>query len=142
MNKVRLSAGALSALMAVSISGCGGGTVNAGSGPYDRPEPIRRRVDDNPGMTGKQKMLLVAGAAAMYYLYNKHKDKQGHGAEGQYYRSKNGRIYYRDENGKAVWVTPPTQPIQVPADEYARYTGQSVDRYGNGQVLREAPAGW
>ncbi len=93
------------------------------------------------GMSTKQKVLLVAGAAAVYYLYNKNKNKKGHGPQGQYYRSKNGRVYYRDAKGNAQWVTPPTQPIQVPAEEYERYSGRSYGA-GNGQVIRDAPAGW
>ena len=92
-------------------------------------------------MSTRQKVMLVAGAAALYYLYNKHKDRQGHGPEGQYYRSKNGRVYFRDAKGQAHWVSAPSQPIEVPVEEYERYTGRSYDNYGGG-VVREAPAGW
>src|ERR1051326_1068343 len=44
------------------------------------------------GMTTGQKVALVAGAAALYWLYKHQKDKQGNPV--QYYQSKNGRIYY------------------------------------------------
>jgi hypothetical protein len=92
-------------------------------------------------MTTGQKVLLLAGAAALYYMYKKHQNAKGTGPQGQYYRSKNGQIYYRDAKGGVHWVTAPQQPIQVPADEYQQVTGQSVNNYSGG-VLREAPAGW
>jgi hypothetical protein len=94
-------------------------------------------------MSTGQKVLLVAGAAALYYLYNKHKNKQGQGPDGRYFLSKNGRVYYRDmKTGAFHWVDPPKQPIRVPAADYERYTGQQVDRYSDGQLLHEAPQGW
>jgi len=99
------------------------------------------RAPARPGLTTKQKVLLVAGAAAVYYLYEKHKKKKGAGAQGQYYRSKNGRVYYRDlKTGAYHWVDPPTQPIQVPAAEYERYFGQQPA--ASGGVIRQAPAQW
>src|SRR5436305_14235873 len=70
--------------------------------------------------TGK-KMALLAGAAALIYLYNKHKNAQGTGPQGKYYLSKNGRVYYRDARGNAIWVTPPASGIQVPQDEALAY---------------------
>ena len=93
-------------------------------------------------MSTKQKVVLLAGAAALYYLYKKHQNAQGAGPQGQYYRSKNGGIYYRDpKNPKIVhWVTAPQQPIQVPADEYQRYTGQPAPTGGG--TVSTAPAGW
>src|SRR6185369_9540587 len=93
-----------------------------------------------PGMSTRNKVLLVAGAAALYYLYKKHQNAQGTGPEGQYYRSKNGRVYYRDANHQVHWVTPPQQ-MEVPADEWERYTGHRADNY-NGGVITQAPAGW
>src|SRR5688572_10339061 len=101
-----------------------------------------RQPAQRHGMSTRNKVLLLAGAAALYYLYNKHKNKQGEGPEGRYYRSKNGRVYYRDlRTGKYQWVDPPSQPIQVPAEDYERYTGRSMDNYDGG-VIRQAPAGW
>ena len=85
--------------------------------------------------------FLVAGAAAVYYLYQKHKNKQGAGAQGKYYRSKNGRVYYRDlKTGAYHWVDPPKDPIQVPAAEYEQYFGQQPA--ASGGVIRQAPAQW
>src|SRR6476659_2565274 len=111
-----LSVAMAAVIGSLPLVGCRGSERSAGpAGPYDtRPAamPPQRR-----GMTTGQKVAILAGAAALYYLYNKHKNAQGEGASGRYYRSKNGRIYYRDAQGRATWVTPPAGGIQVPADE-------------------------
>ena len=105
--------------------------------PYGQQVPQQRQ-----GMSTKQKVLLVAGAAAVYYLYQKHKNKQGQGPQGRYYRSKNGRVYYRDlKTGQYQWVDPPRQPIQVPAEEYQRYFGGQRGTEDGG-VIRDAPPEW
>jgi hypothetical protein len=86
-------------------------------------------------MSTRKKVLLLAGAAALYWLYKRHQNARGYGAEGQYYRSRNGRVYYRDaRTHQAIWVTPPptSRPIEVPADEYQRYVGQLPAGYGGG----------
>lgn len=80
-------------------------------------------------MSTKQKVVLLAGAAALYYFYKKHQNAQGAGQQGQYYRSKNGGIYYRDAQGQPHWVTPPAGGIQVPADEASQYE-QGARQYG------------
>jgi hypothetical protein len=72
-------------------------------------------------MSTSKKLALLAGAAALIYLYNRHKNAKGAGAAGKYYLSKNGRVYYRDAKGNAIWVTPPSGGIQVPAEEAAFY---------------------
>ena len=108
-------------LMLVPLIGCsGGGTRQASNGggyggassSYAPAPPPRK-----PGMSTRNKLILLAGAAALAYLYNKHKNRTGAGPEGQYYRSKNGRIYYRDAQHNVHWVTPPSGGIQVPADD-------------------------
>jgi hypothetical protein len=73
------------------------------------------------GLSNTQKVAILAGAAALYYLYNQHKNRRGQGAEGQYYLSKNGRVYYRDAQHRVHWVTPPPEGIRVPESEAARY---------------------
>jgi hypothetical protein len=113
----------LAGLMFVTLSGCTGGDGNqqvADNRSVSRP-PRQQ------GMSTKQKLVLLAGAAALAYMYSKHKNKQGAGKEGQYYRSKNGRVYYRDANGKAIWVTPPSQGISVPQDQADLYRSQARD---------------
>jgi hypothetical protein len=133
-------------LLLAGVAGCGGQTVNSQSrfpegGPPMGRAPMEQR-EQRQGMSTRNKVLLLAGAAALYYLYNKHKNRQGQGPEGRYYRSRNGRVYYRDlKTGDYQWVDPPTQPIRVPADEYERYTGRRADDYGGG-VIRNAPPEW
>jgi len=86
------------------------------------------------GMSTKTKLVVLAGAALLYYLYRKHQATvaarqpvQGQGntavaaRQPQLYRSKNGGIYYRDAQGKPVWLTAPAQSIQVPASDVQRY---------------------
>jgi hypothetical protein len=136
---LRPVAGVLAALLLLPLTGCQP-TVNSQSAPG--PAPMRQSGQPRQGMSTRNKVLLLAGAAALYYLYNKHKNRQGQGAQGRYYLSKNGRVYYRDlKTGAYRWVDPPRQPIQVPADEYQRYTGRQVEGY-DGRVLRQAPQGW
>lgn len=94
------------------------------------------------GLNNVQKgTIVLAGAAALYYLYNQHKHAQAQaGANGQYYLSKNGRVYYRDANHQAHWVTPPPTGIQVPAaaaDQYREYQG--YDNRSTGRDLTSLP---
>lgn len=75
-------------------------------------------------MSTKKKVVLLAGAAALYYMWKKHKNAQNQTATVQYYQSKNGRIYYRDHKTHQVhWVTPPQGGIEVPADDAQAYSG-------------------
>jgi hypothetical protein len=139
MSKFRALAGVLATLIGASTMGCASRNVNAQSGqapPYSAPAERSR-----PGMSTRNKVLLVAGAAALYYLYQKHKNSPGQGPQGRYFRSRNGRVYYRDlKTGAYQWVDPPSQPIQVPADEYQRYFGsEPADQNG---VIRQAPPQW
>lgn len=91
------------------------------------------------GMSTKKKVVLLIGAAALYYMWKRHQNAQGQTV--QYYQSKaNGRIYYRDpKTHQAIYVTPPAQGIQVPAEEagdYSNYQGYDNRRTG------EAFGGW
>ena len=88
--------------------------------------PIAAGAGQNPlsNMSTKKKVVLLVGAAALYYMWKKHKDASNQPATVQYYQSKNGRIYYRDPKTKqAHWVTPPSTGIQVPADDAQAYSG-------------------
>ena len=129
--RTRFIAGLVALSLISPLMGCGkrNDTVNAApnSAPYGYVPPPQQQPQKQPngGMfsnmsTGK-KVALLAGAAALIYMYNKHKNAQGTGAQGKYYRSKNGRVYYRDSQGNAIWVTPPAGGIQVPQDEAMRY---------------------
>ncbi|MFQ4145581.1 hypothetical protein [Chlorogloeopsis sp. ULAP02] len=84
------------------------------------PPPVQRS-QTKKGLSNSQKVAILAGAAALYYLYNKHKNSQKQGAQGKYYLSKNGRVYYRDAQGRAHWVTPPPEGIRVPEAEARQY---------------------
>jgi len=71
---------------------------------------------------------MLAGAAALYYLYKKNQQAHANGntSEPQYYLSKNGRVYYRESGGRVHWVTPPKEGVMVPsseADQYQQFAG-------------------
>ena len=102
------------------------------------PQPIGA-PQARTGMTGKQKLMLLAGAAALYYMYKKHQNAQGQ--QVQYYQSKNGGIYYRDPKNpkQAIFVTPPRNGIQVPAEEAQAYSGyRGYNNQDTGQTFGSA----
>ncbi|MBW4663063.1 MAG: hypothetical protein KME01_02510 [Chroococcus sp. CMT-3BRIN-NPC107] len=117
----------LSAVLSLSIfTGCGSRVNTAAPVDNNRVENQGYNNSDRvqqprQGISNKQKVVILAGAAALYYLYNQHKNKKAEGAEGQYYLSKNGRVYYRDAQRQVHWVTPPSEGIQVPETEAQRY---------------------
>ncbi len=136
------------AALTLPMLGCGAGTSNNASGANLPPIDASRGggggyVAQTPaqqprqGMSTGKKVAILAGAAALYYLYRKHqnnKQAQAGQTQGQpqYYLSKNGRVYYRDQTGRAVYVTPPAQPIEVPYDEIQRYQGiDQLQGYNN-----------
>jgi len=99
-----------------------------------------RSPEVKKGMSNTQKVAILAGAAALYYLYNQHKNKQEQGAQGQYYLSKNGRVYYRDAEHRAHWVTPPSEGIKVPESEAQKYREfQGYNNSPNGRDLTSLP---
>jgi hypothetical protein len=106
---------------------------------YDTQARESQQPQQRSGMSTRTKAFVVlAGAAALYYLYKKHKDaKATEGVDGQYYLSKNGRVYYRDAEHRAHWVTPPPQGISVPAEEAAEYREfQGYNNQPTGRDLR------
>jgi hypothetical protein len=133
----------LSALLMVPLlNGCGGGGSQSSAPPVDntRSGVQTRPGSQNPpqvkkGLSNTQKVAILAGAAALYYLYNKHKNAKAQGAEGQYYLSKNGRVYYRDAQKRAHWVTPPAGGIQVPQEEAQQY--RDFQGYNNQKTGRD-----
>ena len=87
-------------------------------------------------MSTRNKVVVLAGAAALYYLYKHHQSANAQqGVEGQYYLSKNGRVYYRDAEHRAHWVTAPAQGIAVPAAEAADYS--NLQGYDNRETGRD-----
>jgi len=103
------------------------------------------------GMSTKKKVVLLAGAALLYYLWKKHQANQArknamanggvaaNARQPQLYRSKNGGVYYRDAQGKAIWLTVPQQGMQVPADDVVRYAPDYARYRGPAQ---RAPRGY
>ncbi|NEU76390.1 hypothetical protein PI95_028725 [Hassallia byssoidea VB512170] len=147
----------LSALLTVPLlSSCGGGGSQNAAPPPPVDDTVGRTVNNSaPGnqpeakkglSTGQKVAITLAGAAALYYLYNKRKNAQGNGPEGKYYLSKNGRVYYRDAQNRAHWVTPPAEGIQVPQSEaqqyrdFQGYNGRTTGRTLTDVAPQEAPA--
>ena len=132
----------LSAVLSLSIfTGCGSRANTAA--PTDNTRIENQSYANNgdrtgqprQGLSNKQKVVILAGAAALYYLYNQHKNKKAEGAEGQYYLSKNGRVYYRDAQHQVHWVTPPSEGIRVPETEAQRY--RDFQGYNNRSTGRD-----
>lgn len=93
-----------------------------------RQAPVQERSTGMSPTT--KKVIVLAGAAALYYLYKHHKNAAAtSGVDSQYYVSKNGRVYYRDAEHRAHWVTPPPNGISVPANEATEY--QEFQGYNN-----------
>ncbi|MEH2096413.1 hypothetical protein [Nostoc sp.] len=140
----RVFAVLLSALLMVPLlSSCGGGSQKA-SVPPPVDDSVGRTVSDRntnqpeakKGLGTGQKVALLAGAAGLYYLYNQHKNASQEGAQGKYYLSKNGRVYYRDAEHRAHWVTPPAEGIRVPESEAQKYREfQGYNRSTTGRDL-------
>ncbi|MGI2904912.1 hypothetical protein [Tolypothrix sp. VBCCA 56010] len=148
----------LSALLTVPLlSSCGGGGSRNAAPPPPVDDTVNGRTVDNPASgnqpqakrglsTGQKVAITLAGAAALYYLYNRHKNAQNEGAQGKYYLSKNGRVYYRDAQHRAHYVTPPSGGIQVPESEaqqyrdFQGYNGRSTGRTLTDVAPQEAPA--
>jgi len=149
----------LSALLSMPLlTSCGGGSRTA-SPPPPVDDTTGRVVSDRAplaadgnrapvnqpqakkGLSTGQKIAILGGAAALYYLYNQHKNAQGAGAQGKYYLSKNGRVYYRDAEGRAHWVTPPQEGIRVPESEAQQYQDfQGYNGRNTGRDLTQVPA--
>jgi hypothetical protein len=133
----------LSTLLTVPLlNSCGGGSQNAAPPPIN--DSVGRNLNNRPpvnqpqakrGLSTGQKVAILGGAAALYYLYNQRKNAQGTGAQGKYYLSKNGRVYYRDAQGRPIWVTPPQGGIRIPEEEARQY--RDFQGYNNSPTGRD-----
>ncbi len=140
-------------LMCPLFASCGGGRSAA-------PPPVddtRGGAQTAPGLantprkqglsTGQKIGITLVGAAALYYLYKQHQKSQQEGAQGKYYLSKNGRVYYRDAQHRAHWVTAPPEGITVPEaqaqqyQEFQGYNGRTTGRNLAGLGQDAVPAG-
>ena len=136
-------------MLTPTLIGCGGQPAAQQSPPPPPGFNGGSQPQVKTGMSTRNKVVLLAGAAALYYIYNKRKNATQQGAQGKYFRSEaNGRIYYRDlKTGKFQYVSPPRQPIQVPAEEAGMYQqyqgfnnraqGQGFGGYGSGNANYE-----
>lgn len=146
-----MSSRKLAAVLAVTMSlgplaGCGKATPPP---PVDDSRPGQGYANNGPsgaattkpGVTTTQKVVLLAGAAALYYLYKHHQSAAAQaGLDGQYYLSKNGRVYYRDAEHRAHWVTAPADGVRVPEDEARQYSElQGYENRSTGRDLSELP---
>ncbi len=128
------------------ITACGGprsttppqATENTRVSRVSNDRSAKQPQQANKGLNTGQKVAILVGTAALYYLYNQHKNKQEQGPEGKYYLSKNGRVYYRDAQARVHWVTPPPEGIQVPEAEAQQYRDfQGYNNRAAGRSLRD-----
>jgi hypothetical protein len=141
-----------SLMLPLLLAGCGGQQASTPPPPVNdfggahAPAPVGQ-APARHGLTGRQKVAILVGAAALYYLYRKHqKEAAASGQNVQYYRSKStGQIYYRDpKTHQAHFVTPPASGIQVPeadAGEYRDYQGYNNQTTGRGVNDLPIPVG-
>ena len=113
------------------------GVVFADGSAERIPESEFARLRSQTKVSPKAKIVLLHGASALAYMYDKHKNVKPF-----YYRTAVGdRIYYRDEKTKRpIFVSPPRQPLMVPDFEAVKYhnyagyngrkTGQTFGGYG------------
>jgi hypothetical protein len=130
------------------LVGCGSREV-ATAPPENNSAKVATNSNSNTAPTAKKQGLsnaqkvgiTLAGAAALYYLYNQHKKAQAKsGADSQYYLSKNGRVYYRDAQHQVHWVNPPSQGVQVPVEEAQKYQQyQGYNNRSSGRDLSSLP---
>ncbi len=109
-----------------SLMGCGGVANTSNMPPVEESAKYSSQPATpaaHSGMSNGQKVVLLAGAAALYYMYKKNQEahRNGDKSQAQYYLSKNGRVYYREQGGRVHWVTVPSAGIRVPADEASQY---------------------
>ena len=143
--EVRRNAAFLAACMLASqtLVGCGASSnTNTSNLPAvdesARYSSKQQTAQPHRGMSTGKKVALLAGAAALYYMYRKNQQaqKSGNASEPQYYLSKNGRVYYREQGGRVHWVTAPSEGIQVPIAEASQYQDfQGYEGRTNGRSI-------
>lgn len=149
--RTKIASWVLSSLLLMpSLAACGGGGAGGGGNQAAIESARNVPAPNAPGAAPRKKQGLsnaqkvgvtLAGAAALYYLYNQHKKSQAaKGQQPQYYLSRNGRVYYRDAQKRVQWVTPPREGIRVPAEEARQYQEfQGYDNRPTGRDLTTLP---
>lgn len=154
----RATGAVVTASFLVPLAGCGAPAQQTSTSTQTQMRPQTQTRQQNPGMSTRQKATLLAGAAAMYFLWRKYqRDNQAKlqqvqaaspNGKIQFYRSrKGGYIYYRDPRNPQVAIKIPgtergvegVQQQQVygnEAQEYQKFqgynnqqTGETLDRY-------------
>lgn len=137
---VALSLALTFALPAVMLTaGCGKSndqaTTNSAPGPMANNSPMANSAPAKAGLSTKQKVVLLGGAALLFYLYKRYQKQDqaaqngAMGANGkpQLYREETGpntgAIYYRknDANHTVVWLSAPQQGVNVPQSDVQQY---------------------
>lgn len=141
-------------IVAPGLAGCGGQQASApppldatqGQAPMSPGANNGRAASNSGGMSTRNKVILLAGAAALYYMYKKQRDARNRPVNVQYYLSKNGRVYYREPNNprQVIYVTPPRQALRVPESELQGLNLEQFQGYNGapgGRDLTGLPAG-
>lgn len=124
-------------------AGCGPKAGNQSATETNGGPPVSNSAITPPapaktGLTGKQKFVLLAGAALLFYLYQRDKKQNAAaaatqnagtapGGQQQLFREEKGAnkgaIYYRknDAAHTIVWLSAPGKGVQVPADQVNQY---------------------
>ena len=125
-------------------AGCGSknnaSDQTATSAPTDTTTAQPNAQPAKAGLSTKQKVVLLAGAALLFYMYTRYKKQDaqaaqngGAGANPQLYREdkgpNKGAIYYckNDANHTVVWLQAPAGGVQVPADQAQKALGDGFD---------------
>jgi hypothetical protein len=89
----------------------GYGAATQAKTPQGRVPDAKSSPQDRGGSRGT---VGLRGDAALYYLYREHLTSDGVGPQGRYYLSKEGRVFYKDAQGKEHTVQPPSDGLRVP----------------------------
>jgi len=117
-----------------------GGAATQVKTPQGRVPDPKSPPQDRGGSRGS---VELRGDAALYYLYREHLTSDGAGPQGRYYLSKEGRVFYKDAQGKEHTVQPPSEGMRVPraaAEPYRDirgYAGQQTGRDLSGLAADE-----
>ena len=107
-----------------------GGAATQVKAPQGRvPDP--KSPPQDRGSAGDR--VELRGDAALYYLYREHLTADGSGPQGRYYLSQNGRVFYKDAQGKEHTVNPPSDGLRVSraaAEPYRDIRGYAGQRNG------------
>jgi hypothetical protein len=117
-----------------------GGAATQVKTPQGRVPDPKSPPQDRSGSRGT---VELRGDAALYYLYREHLTSEGAGPQGRYYLSKEGRVFYKDAQGKEHTVHAPSEGMRVPraaAEPYRDmrgYAGQQTGRDLSGLAADE-----